>query len=291
MPAMPAPQMTTSAVRALMRRAMVARPARLSTLLDRLDRQLAGRSERDRVDAVLAHLGRDRLAVERPYPAPLRFLGVVGELPEARPQLALERGRRPLGGVALRDLPFLVEHLALGRPLAVGEDPTEEQERLALERVAGHHEIVLELDHQRVDVDLVAVERELARLTDGIALRVELGEPHARARMALGAGGLIQHDEPRPALGVAQQPNRGLERLIALGERADLRVLLRELALHLAAGRQDNAVRQIDAPRRGRDEDQGPEVLHGLSFDRTRVPALDGCILEQPGRACDLVPG
>src|SRR5262247_2837545 len=116
---MPAPQMTTSAVGALMRGAILARPARLSTLLDRLDRQLAGRAQRDRVDAVLAHLGRDRLAVQRPDPAALRFFRVVGELPEARPQVALERGGRTFGRVALGDLPFLVEHLAFGRALAV----------------------------------------------------------------------------------------------------------------------------------------------------------------------------
>src|SRR5215467_10664528 len=116
---MPAPQMTTSAVEALMGRDMVARPARLSTLLDRLDRQLAGRAQRDRVDPVLAHAGRDRLAVQRPDPAPLRLVGIVGELPEARPQVALERGGRALGRVALRDLAFPVEHLALGRPLAI----------------------------------------------------------------------------------------------------------------------------------------------------------------------------
>src|SRR5262252_841207 len=183
MPAMPAPQMTTSAVEALMRRDMVARPARLSTLLDRLDRQLAGRAQRDRVDAVLAHLGRDRLAMQGPHPAPLRFIGVVGELPEARPQVALERGGRALGRVALRDLTFLVEHLALGRTLAVGEDAPEEQQRLALERVAGHHEIVLELDHERVDVDLIAVEHELARLADRVALRAELGEHDERPQM------------------------------------------------------------------------------------------------------------
>src|SRR5207249_8080863 len=108
MPAMPAPQMTTSAVGALMRRAIVARPARLSTLLDRLDRQLSGRAQGDRVDAVLAHAGRDRLAVQRPHPAPLRLLRVVGQLPEPRPQLPTERDPRPLGGVALRNLSFFV---------------------------------------------------------------------------------------------------------------------------------------------------------------------------------------
>src|SRR5262247_506818 len=231
---MPAPQRTTSAVGSLMRGAILARPARLSTLLDRLDRQLAGRAQRDRVDAVLPHLGRDRLAVQRPDPAPLRFFGIVGELPEARPQLALERGGRALGRIALRDLAFLVEHLALGRALAIAEDAPEEQERLALERVAGHHEIVLELDHERVDVDLVAVERELARLADRITLRVELGEPDARPRMAFGTLCLIQHDQPGAALGVTQKPDGGLERLIALGERTDLCLFLGKLALHLA---------------------------------------------------------
>src|SRR5215470_9653299 len=282
MPAMPAPQMTTSAVEALMRRDMVARPARLSTLLDRLDRQLAGRAQRDRVDAVRAHLGRDRLAMQGPHPAPLGFIGVVGELPEARPQVALERGGRALGRVALRDLAFLVEHLALGRPLAIREDSPEQQQRLALERVAGHDEIVLELDHERVDVDLVTIERELTRLADRIALGVELGESHARPRMPLGAGSLVEHDEPGAALGIAQESNGGLERLIALGEGADLRVPLGELPLHLAARRQHHPVGEIDACGRGGHEHQGPEKPHGRSLDRTWEPARDGCILERP---------
>src|SRR2546429_3006372 len=125
---MPAPQMTTSAVGALMRGDMVTRPASLSTLPDWLDRQLAGGAERDRVDAVLAHARRDRLAVERPDPALLGLLGVVGQLPETRPQLALERGRRPLGGVALRNLSLPVEHFSLGGPPAGGGEPAGRQE-------------------------------------------------------------------------------------------------------------------------------------------------------------------
>src|SRR5215470_10421432 len=161
MPAIPAPQMTTSAVGALMRGDMVARPARLSTLLDRLDRQLARRAQGDRVDAIFAHPRRDGLAVQRADAAALGLLGIVGQLPEARPELALEGSRRALGGIALRDLPLLVEHFALRRPLAVGENTAKEQERLALERVARDHEVVLELDHERVDVDLVAVQHEL----------------------------------------------------------------------------------------------------------------------------------
>src|SRR5207245_2236910 len=80
-----------------------------------------------------------------------------------------------------------IQHLALGRTAAVAEDPPEQQEGLALERVAGGHEVVLELDHERVDVDLVALERHLARLADRVTLRVELGEADPRARMSLGA--------------------------------------------------------------------------------------------------------
>src|SRR5258705_4733210 len=253
---MPAPQMTTSAVGALMRGDMVARPARLSTLLDRLDGQLAGRAQGDRVDAILTQARRHRLAVQRANAAPLRLVGVVGQLPESSPELALEHRRRALRGVALRDLTFLVEYFAFRGPLAVGEDPPEEQQRLALERVARDHEVVFELDHQRVDVDFVAVERELARLADRIALGVELGEPDAGPLMTFGTGGLIQHDETGAPLGVTQEPDGGFEGLLALGERADLRVALLELALHRAARREDHSIGQIDTARRRGDEDQ-----------------------------------
>src|SRR6266850_2617787 len=115
---------------------IITRPASLSTLPDRLDRQLARRAKRDRVDAVLAEPGRDRLAVQGPHPAPPGLLGIVGQLPETRPELALERRRRPLRAVALRDLSLPVQHGSVGRPAAVGEDPAEEQQGLALERVA-----------------------------------------------------------------------------------------------------------------------------------------------------------
>src|SRR5258707_1023651 len=172
---MPAPQMTTSAVGALMRGDMVARPARLSTLLDRLDGQLAGRAQGDRVDAVLTQARRHRLAVQR----------------------------------------------------------------------------------------------ELARLADRIALGVELGKPDAGPLMTFGTGGLIQHDETGAPLGVTQEPDGGFEGLIALGERADLRVALLELALHRAARREDHSIGQIDTARRRGDEDQRPDESHGRSLDGT----------------------
>src|SRR2546425_9216075 len=62
--------------------------------------------------------------------------------------ISLERGGRPLGRVALRDLPLPVQHVAFRGPAAIGEDSPEEEQRLALERVAGGHEVVLELDHR-----------------------------------------------------------------------------------------------------------------------------------------------
>src|SRR5512145_3200273 len=113
---MPAPQITTSALRAAFTR-----------LLGRLDRQLAGRAKRDDVDAILADACRDRLAVQRPDAALPRLFGIVGELPEARPELALERRGRPFRGVALRHLSGPVQHLTLGGAAAIGEDPPEQQ--------------------------------------------------------------------------------------------------------------------------------------------------------------------
>src|SRR5262250_89945 len=98
---MPAPQMTTSAVGALMRGDMVARPSPLSTLLDGLDRQLPGGAQRDRVHAVFSQARRDCLAVQRADAFALGFFRVVGQLPEPCPELALEGRRRALGGVAL----------------------------------------------------------------------------------------------------------------------------------------------------------------------------------------------
>src|SRR5437870_6302000 len=226
---MPAPQITTSAVGALIRswRAISTRPASLSTLPDRLDRQLAGRAQCDRVDPVLPEACRDGFAVQGPDTALLRLARIVGQLPESCPELALERGRRSFGGVALWDLALAIQHLALGRTAAVAEDPPEQQEGLALERIAGGHEVVLELDHERVDVDLVALERHLARLADRVALRVELGEADTRARMSLGARSLVEDHEAGAPLGVTQEPHSRFEGLIARGQLADLRASLR----------------------------------------------------------------
>src|SRR2546427_7502538 len=208
-------------------RDIITRPASLSTRLPgRLDRQLARRAQRDGVDAVLPETGRDRLAVQGPAPAPLRLLGIVGQLPESCPELSLERRRCALRRVALRHLPFPVQHVALRGPTAIGEDPPEEQQRLALERVAGGHERVLELDDERVDVDLVAVERELTRLADRITLGVELREPHARPQVTFGAGRLVQHHESGTPLRVSEESDRRLEGLVARRQGADLGVAL-----------------------------------------------------------------
>src|SRR6266566_818562 len=180
---MPAPQITTSAVGALIRswRAISTRPASLSTLPDRLDRQLAGRAQRDRVDAVLPEACRDGFAVQGPDAALLRLARIVGQLPESCPELALERGRRSFGGVALWDLALAIQYLALGRTAAVAEDPPEQQEGLALERVAGGHEVVLELDHE-AGAPLGVTQQPHGRFEGLIArgqladLRVSLGE-------------------------------------------------------------------------------------------------------------------
>src|SRR5688572_21812743 len=255
-----------------------ASPSRQLRLLGRLDRQLARRAQRDGVDAVLPEPRRDRLAVQGPDPALLRLLGIVGQLPESRPELALERRRRPLGGIALRHLPLAVEHVAVRGPLAIGEDAPEQQQRLALERVPRRHEVVLELDDERVDVDLLALERELARLPDGVALGVELGEPHPRLHVPLGAGPLIQHHESCPPLGVPEEPDGGFEGLVPLGQGADLGVALRDLPLERPSRSQHHLIRQVDAARTRSDEDQRPE-------DRACTHGCDGT----PGGA-DLPP-
>src|SRR5207249_1776622 len=203
----------------------------IGLLPDRLDRQLACRAQRNRVDGVLPEARRDGFAVQGPDAALLRLARIVGQLPESCPELAFERGRRSFGGVALWDLALAIQHLALGRTTAVAEDSPEQQERLALERVASGHEVVLELDHERVDVDLVALQRQLARLADRVALRVELGEADACTRVPLGAGSLVEHYESGASLGVTQEPHGRLEGLIARGQLADLRVSLSELTL------------------------------------------------------------
>src|SRR5262245_3824033 len=134
-----------------------------------------------------------------------RFFASSGSLASSQKRAHSSRSNA-LGGVGLRHLPLAIQHLALGGPPAIGEDSPEEQERLALERVAAHHRGVLELDDQRVDVDLVALEQELARLADWIALAVELGESDARARMAAGDDHLIEHHEPGAPLRVPEEP-------------------------------------------------------------------------------------
>src|SRR5438128_12306697 len=141
---MPAPQITTSAVGALSRswRAISTRPASLSTLLDRLDRQLAGRAQRDRVDAVLPEACRDGFAVQGPDTALLRLARIVGQLPESCPELALERGRRSFGGVALWDLALAIQYLALGPPAPAAEDTPDQHYGPAPERVHGRHQVL-----------------------------------------------------------------------------------------------------------------------------------------------------
>src|SRR2546428_11171025 len=256
-------------------RDIITRPASLSTRLRaRLDRQLARRAERDGVDAVLPEPGRDRLAVQGPDAAPPGLLGIVGQLPESRPELPLEHRRRALRGVALRHLSLPVQDVSVRGPAAVGEDPPEQQQRLALEGVAGDHGRVLELDDERVDVDLVAVERELPGLADGVALGVELGESHARPDVPLGAGPLVQHHDPGAPLRVPEEPNGGLEGLVPLGQGADLSVALRQLALERPSRRQYHPVRQLDADRARGDKEQQPEEpgaedAHGVWLDGT----------------------
>src|SRR4029450_4345930 len=88
------------------------------------------------------------------------------------------------GVVGLGHLPLAVQDVTLGGPPPIGEDAPEQQERLALERVAAHHRRVLELDDQRVYVDLVALEHELARLADRVGPAVRLGGSYAPSRLA-----------------------------------------------------------------------------------------------------------
>jgi len=150
----------------------------------------------------------------------------------------------------------------------------EQQERLALERVARGHEVVLELDHERVDVDLVAVERELARLADRVTLGVELAEADARALMSLGAGRLIEHHEAGAPFGVTEEADSRLESLIARRQLANLRVALRELTLDGATRLQNEPVGQIDTSGGRGDEDERPhepgaERAHGRFLDGT----------------------
>src|SRR3989442_13670737 len=126
---MPAPQITTSAVGALIRAppradariARVAHDARnvrdddgvTTRLLGRQDRQLARRAKRDGVGTVFPAPGRDPFAVQGPDPTPLGLLGIVAQLPESRPELPLERRGRPFPRAALPYLPFPVQYRSL----------------------------------------------------------------------------------------------------------------------------------------------------------------------------------
>ena len=70
----------------------------------------------------------------------------------------------------------------------VAEDAPEEEQGAPLERIARGDELVLELDHQRVDVDLVAGDGELPRLAQRLPAWIELAEPEAGDEMTLGPG-------------------------------------------------------------------------------------------------------
>jgi len=114
--------------------------------------------------------------------------------------------------------------------------------RSPLERVAGADGGALELDHERVDIDLVAGDGDLPRLADGLAAGIDLAEPEAGQQVPVRAGRLVQHLETGAALGVAKEADGRLQRLGMLAEHPNLRIPVRECALHLAARGEDQAV-------------------------------------------------
>ena len=85
--------------------------------------------------------------MDSPHAALLGQFFVVGKVPEAFPEFLLELAGRLTLRVDLGLLALRVDDEAVFGPHGAGEDPTEQHERPALDRVALLDEVVVELDH------------------------------------------------------------------------------------------------------------------------------------------------
>jgi len=66
---------------------------------------------------------------------------------------------------------------AHSRTVRSREDPPEQHERLAFQGIALLDEVIVELDHQGVEIDLLSRQRQFPRDTNRFAGGVGLGEP------------------------------------------------------------------------------------------------------------------
>src|ERR1035437_1199979 len=203
------------------------------------------------------HVG--RVAVDRPHAALLRQFLVVGQVPEAFPEILLEfAGRLPLR-VDLGHLALLVDDEAIFGPHGAGENPAKQHERPAPDRVALLDEVVVELDHQGVKIDFLPRQSQLSRGIDRLAGVVNLGEPDRGLQAPLLVLRLSKNLNPRPAVDVLQNLQVGFETLFLLLELENGPFLFADLVLQCQPRLDDQFIRQIDAGGGESDQHHGPD--------------------------------
>ena len=218
-----------------------------SFLVDALERlgdevQAAGGLEGERVEVPRAERLVDAVAADGADAGLGPGLLVEGERPESLPEVGLERRDARVGAaVDVRRGVRRVDRLAGVRGLGAAVDLGEQRDGLALEGVAGLDQAVVELDHHRVDVDVLAADREAAR-GQRLAGLVVLDEEDG--------GGLDPADELLVGDEEVGDAALGLEAADDLLLLADL--LLKLLDLVLAA---ELGVVEEDPARAGEDED------------------------------------
>jgi hypothetical protein len=99
-------------------------------------------------------------------------LFVVGQFPEAVPELLLELAAWLALGVGLGCLADRVDGESRFGRHGAREDPPEHQQGVTFQRVFLLDEMILKLDDQRIDVDLLIGQRQVARDVDRPAASV-----------------------------------------------------------------------------------------------------------------------
>jgi hypothetical protein len=89
---------------------------------------------------------------------------------------------------------------------------------LAFQGIALLDEVIVELDHQGVEIDFLSRQSQFSRDTDRFAGGVSLGEPDRGLQISLLVLGLPENLDPRPPVDVLQNRQVGFQPLLLLFE-------------------------------------------------------------------------
>src|ERR1019366_5732939 len=211
--------------------------------------------------------------------------------PEALPEILLEFAAGLPLRVDLGHLPILVDREAIFGPHGAGEDPPEQHQRPALDRVALLDEVVVELDHQGVKIDLLPRQRQLSRRIDRLACVVNLGEPDGGLQAPLLVLRLSQNLHPRPAVDALQNLQVGFQALFLLFEFENGPFLFADLFLQRQPRLDHQFIRQIDAGggESNQHDGHGKRPYGEMTIAAHRSPSTQASI-SWPRRCTEYIP-